>query len=278
MNNAQVTHVTFGMRGDESLRAALRQAGRRDPVVPLWDDLSLGPIDSPDPKARWTWAKQQLGLFPHHRHLFGKKNNAWDLALSPGARRIAWVSRRRAHEYCGFLEYLWRLGDEPCDVVDLHDVEFDRHRRDVTVGRYSVECLAALFAEEIFREGLWNLAKPLTSDRRQHYRDVWEKLRAENAPFRVLNDEELVSAPISHYDGIIWGHTSDDLRKVAWVIRGPKEPAPPYEACEYIYHGRLHCLVATGVLEAYGDIAKPGYSEVRRMPKGAAGAGKCLAS
>jgi hypothetical protein len=145
MNNGQVTHVTFGMRGDESLRAALRQAGRRDRVVPLWDDLSLGPIDPPDPKARWAWAKRELGLFPHHRDLFGKKNNAWNMALSSGARRIAWVSRRRAHEYCGFLEYLWRLGDEPCDIVDLHDVEVDRHRRDGTVERNSVECLAALF-------------------------------------------------------------------------------------------------------------------------------------
>jgi Protein of unknown function len=130
-----------------------------------------------------------------------------------------------------------------------------------------VPCLAALFAEEILRDALWDLAKPLTRERRQHYREVWEKLRTENAPFRVLEDEQLVSAPISHYDGIILGHTGDDLRKVAWVIRGPKEPAPAYEACEYIYHGRLHYLVATGVLEAYGDISKPGYSEVRRVPK-----------
>ena len=69
-----------------------------------------------------------------------------------------------------------------------------------------MECLAALFAEEIFRDALWDLAKPLSSDRRRHYRDIWEKLRTENAPFRVLKDEELVSAPMSHYDEIIWGH------------------------------------------------------------------------
>jgi hypothetical protein len=137
-----------------------------------------------------------------------------------------------------------------------------------------VECLAALFAEEIFRDALWDLAKPLTSDRRQHYRDIWGKLRTENAPFRVLKDEELVSAPMSHYDGIILGHTGDDLRKVAWVIRGPEAPASAYEACEYIYHGRLHYLVATGALEAWGDIAKPGHSEVRRVSKVKAGGSK----
>jgi hypothetical protein len=26
-------------------------------------------------------------------------------------------------EYAGFLEWLWRLGDEPCEVVDLTEVK-----------------------------------------------------------------------------------------------------------------------------------------------------------
>jgi hypothetical protein len=54
MTNRSVIHITLGVSGDRSLRAALRQAGRRDRVVPLWDDLSLGPIDPPDLKARWA--------------------------------------------------------------------------------------------------------------------------------------------------------------------------------------------------------------------------------
>jgi hypothetical protein len=52
MTSHPIRHIPLGMRGDESLRAALRQTGRRDRVVPLWDDLSLGPIDPPDPRAR----------------------------------------------------------------------------------------------------------------------------------------------------------------------------------------------------------------------------------
>jgi hypothetical protein len=55
-----LTRITFGVSGDAALRKALKQAGRRDRVVPLWDDLSLGPIDSPEPKARWAWAKREL--------------------------------------------------------------------------------------------------------------------------------------------------------------------------------------------------------------------------
>ena len=257
-------HITFGIGGDEALRAALKKAARHERVVPLWDDFSLGPIDPPDPAARWEWAKRELGLFPHSRRLFTKQNNAWDAALSSGTRKVAWVARRWAHEYCGFLEWLWRLGDQPCDVVDLHEVVVDRHHRDATGERYSPSGLGSLFAEEIYDNALWDLARPLSPERRRYYHSVWRKLRTENAAFRVWENGELVSAPITHYDGIILGHAGPRLHKVAWVIRGPKEPDPAYDACEYVFHGRLHKLVEAGLLEAYGDISKPGYSEVIR--------------
>jgi hypothetical protein len=183
MSNGEVTHITFGMRGDGSLRAVLKRAGRRDRVVRLWDDLSLGPIDPPEPKARWAWAKRELGLFPYSQYLFVKRNNAWEAALSAPGRRIAWVSRRMPHEYCGFLEWLWRLGDAPCDVVDIHDVKFDWHLRDGTVRRQGVPCIGYIREEHIRDNAFWDLARPLTAARRRRYREDWRKLRAENAPF-----------------------------------------------------------------------------------------------
>jgi len=264
MTSKLITHITFGIRGERNLRVALKKAGRRERAVPLWDDFSLGPIDSRDSAARWEWATRELGLFPHSRRLFTKQNNAWDAALSSGTRKVAWVARRWAHEYCGFLEWLWRLGDQPCDVVDLHEVVVDRHHRDATGERYSPSGLGSLFAEEIYDNALWDLARPLSPERRRYYHSVWRKLRTENAAFRVWENGELVSAPITHYDDVILGHAGPRLHKVAWVIRGPKEPDPAYDACEYVFHGRLHKLVEAGLLEAYGDISKPGYSEVIR--------------
>jgi hypothetical protein len=262
--SSRVSHITFGIRGDEALGVTLKKAARYERVVPLWDDFSLGPIDPMDPVDRWAWAKRDLGLFPHSRELFTRKNNAWDAALSPGTRKIAWVARRWAHEYCGFLEWLWRLGDEACDVIDLHDVVVDRRYRDGRVEGYSPSCLGDLLAEEIYDNALWDLARPLSDERRRYYHDVWGKLRAENAAFRVWKNGELVSAPITHYDDTILGNAGPRLLKVAWVIRRRKEPDPAYEACEYVFHGRLRKLVEAGLLEAHGDISKPGYSEVIR--------------
>jgi hypothetical protein len=258
-----IVHVTFGMRGDGSLRAALKQAGHRDRVVRLWDDLSLGPIDPPEPKARWAWAKTELGLFPYSQYLFAKKNNAWDIALSSGVRLVAWVARRWAHEYCGFLEWLWRLGDEPCDIVDLHDVEFERRHRDGTVERNSVPCLAALSTEQILDRGLWDIARPLTSERRQNFRDLWRRLRDENTAFRVVRDGEFISAPITYYDDLLLSQASDRYLKLAMIAARAGRREPPAEVCDYVFHGRLHKLVQAGFLEAQGDIDQIGYGEVR---------------
>ena len=102
MTTEPVIHITFGIHADNVLRTALRLAGRRERVVRLWDDLSLGPIDPPEPTVRWGWAKHELGLFPHNRPMFAEKNNAWEAALSAPGRRIAWVSRRMPHEYLRF--------------------------------------------------------------------------------------------------------------------------------------------------------------------------------
>ena len=271
MRSHPVTHITFGVHGERGLRVALKKAGRRERAVPLWDDFSLGPIDSRDSAARWEWATRELGLFPHSRRLFTKQNNAWDAALSSGTRKVAWVARRWAHEYCGFLEWLWRFSDEACDVVDLHNLLVNRNHLDGTSGRYNARCLGDLLAEEIYDNdnALWDLARPLSDERRRYFHDVWRKLRAENAAFRVWKNGELVSAPITHYDDIILGHAGPRLLKVAWVIRRPKEPDPAYEACKYVLHGRLNKLVEAGQLEAYGDISRPGYSEViRTAPAG----------
>ena len=156
MTREPVIHVTFGMYADNTLRDALKQAGRRDCVVRLWDDLSLGPIDPPELATRRAWAREELGLHAHHRHMFADKNNAWNAALAIPGRRIAWVARRMAHEYCGFLEWLSRLGDAPCEIVDLHDVTFDWHMRDGTVERAEVPSLGHIHPEHIRDNAFWD--------------------------------------------------------------------------------------------------------------------------
>ena len=118
---ASTLHIVFNPSAAAGLREALRQAGRGERVVGLFDCLSFGPINPPDPELRRKWVEEELG-YTGWEEVVGEATSFWSEALSIGNRRIAWLSRRSAQEYAGFLEWLWRLGEEPTEVVDLTDV------------------------------------------------------------------------------------------------------------------------------------------------------------
>jgi hypothetical protein len=171
------------------------------------------------------------------------------------------------HEFCGFLEWLSRLGDEPCEIVDLHDVKFDWHLRDGTMRHGPVANLGSIQPEHIRDNAFWDLAQPLIGATRRRYHEIWSKLKNENAPLRVLKGNTLLSAPISHYDDFILSHTKTDFLKVARIIGSSFGLGPHYKACLYLFHGRVHRLVEPGILEAEGNIAQMRFSEVRRRAK-----------
>jgi hypothetical protein len=114
-------HVVFTPSGAGSLRQALADAGRDDQVISSFDNLSFGPIDPPDLLLRSKWVESELG-WTGWNDIAPKTEAFWREALSSSHRKVAWLSRRSAMEYAGFLEWLWRLGDAPCEVVDLSEV------------------------------------------------------------------------------------------------------------------------------------------------------------
>src|ERR1700759_2366171 len=113
-----VLHVVFPPSGAGSLRQALKDAGRNDQVVAYFDNLCFGPIDPPDPQVRAKWVEAELG-WTGWEEITARSEKFWQNACSHDNRKIAWLSRRSGQEYAGFLEWLWRLGDAPCEVVDL---------------------------------------------------------------------------------------------------------------------------------------------------------------
>src|SRR5580692_10489126 len=103
-----VLHVVFSETVAESLRPALRAAGRDDRIIHLADDLSFGPINPPDPAARRNWIRRELALGIDEADWPVRPNDDfWEAALAGTVRRVAWVSKRTAHEYAGFFEFVW---------------------------------------------------------------------------------------------------------------------------------------------------------------------------
>src|SRR5689334_14128764 len=112
-----VIHVVFGASGAGSLRAALARLGLNQTVLGFPEDLSFGPIDPSAPVRRDEWMRdvfEEDGSYEEYRQ---RAEVFWQQATDSAVFPVAWLSRRDAREYAAFLEFLWRIGDQPFRVV-----------------------------------------------------------------------------------------------------------------------------------------------------------------
>jgi uncharacterized protein DUF3658/uncharacterized protein DUF1835 len=263
-------HVAFTSSGAESLRQALMDAGRDDQVVACFDNLSFGPINPPDPSLRATWVANELG-WTEWGDAAPERERFWNEALSSNHRKVAWLPRRSAMEYTGFLEWLWRLGDDPCEIVDLTDLKVSqRPKHEPATPAALARSLANLAPKQINDGHLFDQAKTLPATARSKYHSLWRQLRAENAPLRVLANDTLVSAPISFFDTLVMSQVTGQWRKVARVVGQAlysQMDDQIFQTDDLFLAARVNALVEAGRLELQGKSALAmGYSEVR-LPK-----------
>jgi hypothetical protein len=249
-------HVLFSASAAGELRRALSLAGRPDRVVCSFDNLSFGPINPPDCDSRTAWLEEMLG-YAGWEDVMAQTAEFWSDALAPG-RKIAWMSRRTSLEYAGFLEWLWRLGDEACEVVDLTDVMVvDRSQDGRPAPPRLALSLALLPAEQILDNGLIDRAEALSPAAGRQYRETWQRLRAENAPLRVLTTDGLVSAPISAIDPLLLSCASRNWQKAVRILGEALAKDTENELLQtgdLLLVARVRTLVETGLLESRGDL------------------------
>jgi hypothetical protein len=190
----------------------------------------------------------------------------WDEALATPARRVVWVSKRSAPDYAGFLEFVWRLGDAPCDIIEFDRQEIAYRARDGTLRRNLVLVLGELAPEHFEVTRYWERAKPFDAAGREHYRANWTRLRDENAPLRILDASGMISVPINYFDDLLISCVIGRWRKSARVLGEALVhfiDGPFYQVGFFVLLARLRALAAAGKLESQGDMAKPRFSEVR---------------
>ena len=263
-------HIVFTPSGAGSLRQALEDAGRDDQVVSSFDDFGVGPINPSDLPLRSKWMESELG-WTGWDDLARDSKTFWREALSRGPRKIAWLSRRSAMEYAGFLEWLWRMDDAPCEVVDLSDLMISRPPEH---GQPRPPVLAMslgmLNPAKIARDKLWDLAVPLQQATRGRYRDLWQQLRTENAPLRVTDGDKLVSAPISTFDRRLMSYATNDWQKAARLVGMAlvsQMDEDLVQAGDMFLAARIDALVESGDLEIQGKSALEMHDSLVRRPQ-----------
>jgi hypothetical protein len=212
-----IAHFVFTLSGAGNLVQALRKAGRYDQVVATWHHLNVGPLDPSDPVARAKWLEKEIGRVEPEDT--APSERAWNETRFPGHRKVAWLTRRSAMEYAGFLDWSWHRKDAPFDVVDLSGVMISPS---LELGPPRESFLAVslnyLHPANIGHNQLWDLAKPLSPNERLGYHQTWEQLIAENAPLRVIENGRLVSAPITFFDSLLMDWTTDGWQTVTRII------------------------------------------------------------
>lgn len=264
---SSMLHIVFGDAGADDLREALARLGRDDQVVEFPDDLGFGPIAPPDPPVRAQWMAENLDE-NGWRETVPFVEKFWADVLLPSSKHIVWFSRRVTRDYAGFLEYLWRVGDRPCEVIDLTETRIVPRCDD---GRVYQErravCVGLLNARAFIDHDLLSRAAPLSDDARAVYRTQWEKLRQENASLRIVTpDLALASVPLTYFDAELLKTIQPRFLKSARIIGEVMSrscDADIYDVGDFFLSRRLLALAKAGLIEAAGDLRRIRHSEVR---------------
>lgn len=259
-----ILHFVFTGSGGGCLVQALAKAGRGDQVIASFDDLSFGPINPSERSHRANWIESNLGRSDWN----DDEERRWNDRLFPNGRKIAWLTRRSAREYAGFLEWLWRL-EEPCDVVDLTDVmisygpEHGPPRQRLALG------LEMLHPDRIFEEKLWDLAEPLQATAREQHLNLWRQLRSENAPLRVIDNREFASAPMSFFDSTLISFVTENWQRVSRIVgqslaSGTDDSLP---VNDLLLRARINALVESGSMEIRGRSERDIFRSEVRWPQ-----------
>ncbi|WP_050514413.1 DUF3658 domain-containing protein [Streptomyces rimosus] len=250
----ETLHLVPGDSAAESLRAALGADTSDDPVGPVQaypDDLGMGPLRPDDPATRAQWWQTVLP----HRRLEGIPSDGLTLtqSLTPTAfweradaagHLVVWFSTAAQHELAFFHAICDRLQDRPFDMVQVPG----------PVGARHPEEFVPLLAD----------ARPVADIERRAARAAWQRLKQENATFRVATPAGLVSAPEDHYDAALLDTAGPGGTALAVVVGTVMATMNVPDSPLY---WRIAALVKSGALIADGPLVSNGEHAIRTKIK-----------
>jgi hypothetical protein len=243
-------HITPGDSAAGSLLQAIRAAGLQDEVLPFLDHLGCGPIEPDDPSVRASW----WARFYDDERVKEALQRFWKRVGSFEGRLVVWFSRYSACELAFILAWADRLGERTYDIIDVTGRRLQFRRQDGSAALSGPVLPLALFQPDALRS-LLGQERPVTAQERDEWSQHWQRLRNENAPFRVVTEAGLISAPIDHFDPLLLARATQEWRKVARVVAEAEfASSEPYsQVGDLMLLTRIVALVDAGKLIAEGD-------------------------
>ncbi|KQV14333.1 hypothetical protein ASC97_31815 [Rhizobium sp. Root1203] len=243
----KTTHIIPGDSAAGSLREALRIAGRDDDLLVFQDDLSCGPIADMAPSARAAWWQMDDWDIENSLHAF------W-LNADRADRPIVWFGQHSAREIAFRLAWAWRMAGRSYSVIDVTGLRVPvRWGNGIDGVIQSAQAVSIIpgngLATLLGRERSVSADEDILNKRR------WEKLMADNAPFRIVTADGLASAPIDHFDALLLAQATSEWKMVAAIVGNALGLSrdPYLQVGDMALHERVISLVEKGSLIADGD-------------------------
>ena len=250
-----ILHVAPTASAGQSLSQTIEASGRDDQVIRHPDDLSCGPIASDDPSSRSAWWEQVFEEPAHSESLTDDRlASFWDRVATTDDNLVVWFGRHSAEELAFFLAFAHRVGDRSYDAVDVTGVALSFTHQDGSPALRS-PAQAASQVPPYRLKSLLDRRRPVTPAERDEAGRRWRGLKRENAPFRVVAEDGLVSAPVDHFDGLLLGQLTHEWHTIAWVVGCTMgNNSDPYrQVGDLMLLTRVVALVSEGKLLADGD-------------------------
>lgn len=243
-------HIAPGDSAACSLRQALQIAGRDDKLIAFRDDLSCGPIASNDVKARAEWWQQDLDWPEIEADL----RSFWERVDATDKRIVVWFGCHSARELALRLACASHMKDRPYHFIDVTGLRVPIRHRDGSSGITEPAKAVSIIPASGLVTLIGSERPPSTQVDLKHRQD-WARLREENAPFRIVAESGLVSAPIDHFDRLLLDYTSQEWRRMAFVVGNAlgANVEPYFQAGDLTMQKRVVALIDAGILVADGD-------------------------
>ena len=178
----------------------------------------------------------------------------WKRVAEFDGRLVVWFARHAANELAFFLAWTDRLANRSYNIVDVTGLRLPFRCPDGSV-ILSKPAQAASIVQPGALQSLLGTERPITANEREETRRHWRRLRSENAPFRVVTESGLVSAPIDYFDPLLLEQATAEWQKVARVIVNTigYNSEPYFQVGELMLLARVVALVREGRLSSDGD-------------------------
>jgi hypothetical protein len=243
-----ILHVAPTSSAAGSLHRAILESGLSDNVIGFRDDLSCGPIASDDSSTRLAWwASVQEWDGPDIAAF-------WKRILSSPDRLVVWFSRHSAAEYAFYLCLAYHLGERPYEIIDVTGLQLPITLPGGEPGLSSPKLAVSLMPEDELAS-LFGKARTVTPQEREDAAQCWRRLKSEDAPFRIVTQSGLVSAPETIFDDLLLERATKKWRRVIRLIGDTMghDMEPFIQTGDVMLRARVVALVGEGKLIADGD-------------------------